>query len=658
MLTHGDSDHIGFAERLRSDHGVPVFVHAADAARTRTGEGPKTALGPMRLGPALGFFGYSIRKNGLRTRYLNEVTEISDGDVLELPGTPVIVGMPGHSPGSVAVHVPLADAVFVGDALTTRHVLTGRGGPQSARTMVSAIGLYRWRVAGLRPEGRERGGHRSVIAFVLGIRAHYCSWPAGRGRWRAGSRRSDGVMGWPVRDRNPSGGLPYHDRGADPVVSAGRNREVGEMSEASAVSPPTTRPSGALGRFGREFAYLLSGLPVGAAAFAVAIAGLAAGASTLVVLLGLPVLVGTLAAARAFARLERRQVERATGRALPPHHYRGTEEAGFTGWLHAVREPQSWRDLTYMVVAFPVRLTTFCFAITWTVGGVAELLYAAWSWPIPRDRDNTGVLDLAFGISSRGADIAFNTGVGAVLLVTAIPVVRGLVSLQTSLSRALLTNQTAALKARAEQLAAGRRSAVAAEAHTLRRLERDLHDGPQQRLVRLNMDLETVARRLEDAPERAKPLVEDMIEQSREALSEVRALSRGIAPPILADRGLAAALSAAAGRCPVPVSLQVDLPRRRYAAIAENTVYFVVTEALANIAKHAQATQCAVVVAADQTALRVQVRDDGRGGAHQGKGHGLAGLSDRLAAVDGTLDITSPPGGPTVLTAVVPLADH
>ncbi|MEV6107038.1 MBL fold metallo-hydrolase [Streptomyces sp. NPDC051940] len=132
VLTHGDSDHIGFAERLRSAHGVPVYVHAADADRARTGQKPKVATGPLRLGPALGFLAYSIRKNGLRARYVREVTEFTDGDVLDLPGSPVIVGMPGHSPGSVAVHVPGADAVFVGDALTTRHVLTGRTGPQPA----------------------------------------------------------------------------------------------------------------------------------------------------------------------------------------------------------------------------------------------------------------------------------------------------------------------------------------------------------------------------------------------------------------------------------------------------------------------------------------------------------------------------------------------
>ncbi|MFF1465832.1 MBL fold metallo-hydrolase [Streptomyces sp. NPDC058330] len=132
VLTHGDSDHIGFAERLRSRYGVPVFVHAADAARARTGDKPKTPAGPMRPGPTLTFFGYSLLKNALRTPHVGAVTEIGDGDVLDLPGAPVIVGMPGHSPGSVAVHVPQADAVFVGDALTTRHVLTGRTGPQAA----------------------------------------------------------------------------------------------------------------------------------------------------------------------------------------------------------------------------------------------------------------------------------------------------------------------------------------------------------------------------------------------------------------------------------------------------------------------------------------------------------------------------------------------
>ena len=132
VLTHGDSDHIGFAERLRIDAGVPVFIHAADAHRVRTGEKPKTPMGPARIGPILGFLAYGVRKNALRTRHVSEVVEVEDGQVLDLPGSPVVIGMPGHSPGSIAVHVPGADAVFVGDALTTRHVLTGRVGAQPA----------------------------------------------------------------------------------------------------------------------------------------------------------------------------------------------------------------------------------------------------------------------------------------------------------------------------------------------------------------------------------------------------------------------------------------------------------------------------------------------------------------------------------------------
>ncbi|PJJ55221.1 MBL fold metallo-hydrolase [Compostimonas suwonensis] len=132
ILTHGDSDHLGFAERLRREKGVPVYVHAADSDRAKGGDKPKTEIGRMRLGATLAFFGYSLRKGGLRTRYLTEVREVADGDVLPLPGSPVVIGMPGHSPGSIAVHVPVADAVFVGDALTTRHVLTGTTGPQPA----------------------------------------------------------------------------------------------------------------------------------------------------------------------------------------------------------------------------------------------------------------------------------------------------------------------------------------------------------------------------------------------------------------------------------------------------------------------------------------------------------------------------------------------
>lgn len=132
VLTHGDTDHLGFAERLRRDHGVPVFVHEADAARARGEIKTKPSFGPLRLGATAAFFLYAMRKGGLRTTHLTEVTTVRDGQVLDLPGAPRIIGLPGHSPGSIAIHVPAADALFLGDAMTTRHVLTGKHGPQPA----------------------------------------------------------------------------------------------------------------------------------------------------------------------------------------------------------------------------------------------------------------------------------------------------------------------------------------------------------------------------------------------------------------------------------------------------------------------------------------------------------------------------------------------
>ncbi|MCL3817409.1 MBL fold metallo-hydrolase [Aeromicrobium wangtongii] len=132
VLTHGDSDHIGFAERLRRENSVPVFVHAADAARARGEESTKPAWGGLRIGPLLRFLGYSVRKGGMRTQHVQQVREIADGQVLDLPGAPEIIGLPGHSPGSIAIHVPAVAAVFVGDGLTTGHVLTGSQGPQPA----------------------------------------------------------------------------------------------------------------------------------------------------------------------------------------------------------------------------------------------------------------------------------------------------------------------------------------------------------------------------------------------------------------------------------------------------------------------------------------------------------------------------------------------
>jgi glyoxylase-like metal-dependent hydrolase (beta-lactamase superfamily II) len=132
VLTHGDTDHTGFAERLRKELDIPVYVGAGDAARAQGEKPPKMPKEKRRIGPVIKFFAYAISKGGIRMPSVSEVVSVNDGDVLPLPGAPEILGMPGHSPGSIAIHVPVADAIFVGDAMTTRHVLTGQRGPQPA----------------------------------------------------------------------------------------------------------------------------------------------------------------------------------------------------------------------------------------------------------------------------------------------------------------------------------------------------------------------------------------------------------------------------------------------------------------------------------------------------------------------------------------------
>ncbi len=386
-------------------------------------------------------------------------------------------------------------------------------------------------------------------------------------------------------------------------------------------------------------------------------AGFGLGVSTLIVWVGLPVLVATLRACRGLAVVERRATVAVTGHELPPHHYRAVSRTGTAGLVAQLADPQSWRDLLHAVLGFPVRLAAAVITLSWGLGGLGGLLCVTWQWALPHDGDYRGLLDLVAGVDSPAADIGVDTALGALLLVTFPLVTRALVALRAGLARGLLTNQTAALRARTTELATARRAAVDAEAATLRRVERDLHDGPQQRLVRLDMDLETLGRRLDDDPDAARLVLAEALTRNREALAELRALSRGIAPPILADRGLAEAITAAAARCPVPVTLDVALPDGpRPAAAVENTAYFVVTEALTNVAKHADASRVGVVVGVADERVTVEVADDGRGGAHLGKGHGLAGLADRLAAVEGRLDVTSPEGGPTVLTAEIPLA--
>ncbi len=438
------------------------------------------------------------------------------------------------------------------------------------------------------------------------------------------------------------------------------------MTADTAVLPPVSHPSAPpappgrsrLRQAGVDTGYVLLGFPLAVAAFVVAVTGLAAGAGLLVVWVGVAVLAATLLAARGFARVERAQLPAVLGAAVPaPAYRRAAPGAPLVARLTApLRDPQSWLDVLHALVRFPVAILSFVVTVTVWAVAVGGLTYGAWDWALPdpsTDPDNSDLLELMGLQSSAGWRIAFYTVLG-LLFAALLPVaVRGVALLQANLGRALLTSR-AATQAELTRLSSGRDAAVAAEAVAMRRLERDIHDGPQQQLVRLNMDLARAQRQLDRDPAAARATLGEAAGLARETLEELRALSRGIAPPVLADRGLAAALAALAARSPVPVDLAVDLPPGRLAPVVENTAYFVVSEALANVAKHSRATSCRVSVTLHVGRVRVVVEDDGAGGAVQAPGHGLAGLADRLQAVDGELHVDSPSGGPTRLTAEVP----
>jgi signal transduction histidine kinase len=209
------------------------------------------------------------------------------------------------------------------------------------------------------------------------------------------------------------------------------------------------------------------------------------------------------------------------------------------------------------------------------------------------------------------------------------------------------------MAARVRQLERSRSYAVDDSAATLRRIERDLHDGAQQRLVAVAMNLGRARSHYDDDPEAARRLLDEAHQDAKQALAELRDLARGIHPAVLTDRGLDAALSGLAGRSPVPVTVSVDVEPRCSPTI-EAIAYFVVSEALANVAKHANARHAEIAVRRNADRLHVTVTDDGVGGAQPHPGSGLAGLTDRVGGVDGTLHIDSPVGGPTVMRVELP----
>ncbi len=421
-----------------------------------------------------------------------------------------------------------------------------------------------------------------------------------------------------------------------------------EADRNHGTEPQNDRTSVMVRKAGRNLAVICGLFFVSLAAFIVGVTLFSLGVSLVVVVVGLFILVGCLVAAGATARATKGLLAYA-GVELPATAY--PSAGGSWRMLGRLRDPQSWRDLIYTVVGFVLSTFTFSVAVSWVFGGLGGLTYWFWSRYLPDD--NQG-LPYLLGFPGRFADVFFNTVLGLILVMSAPAVLQGLVRLHEVVARALLVDESSALRARVSQLTTSRSAAGEAETQTLRRLERDLHDGPQQRLVRLGMDISSAQRRMGTDPEQARRLLDEAYQQTQEALSEIRQLSRGIAPPILAEQGLAAAITALAARNTVPTS--VDVGDVRLSDVAQNAAYFVVAEALANMEKHSGATRCSVEIHPLGGVVVVVVTDNGVGGASLSRGHGLAGLADRLAGVDGTLTVTSPAGGPTQITATIPAA--
>jgi signal transduction histidine kinase len=375
-------------------------------------------------------------------------------------------------------------------------------------------------------------------------------------------------------------------------------------------------------------------------AFALVLTLFSTGLTVLLAGVGVVFIVLGIEASRLLARVERWRAFAGETARPSAHAYRPFRGRLIDLARAAFLDESRWRDVVYVAIDFPVALIE------------AAVVLLAWL-------ASAALLTTPLWYAGDEADLASVLGptVGIVLLPLAATITQVAIALHRGLVTALLcTSESRELRREVQTLRESRSAVIDAEASELHRIERDLHDGAQQRLVMLTIDLGLAGERIDEDPAAAKQLIVEGQRQAREALAEIRQLVRGIAPSILVDRGLVAALESVVGRGPVPATLVSDLPPgTRLPTAAERAAYFVATEALANVAKHSGATRSEVRLRTDAGRLLVEVWDDGRGGARPTPGGGLAGLQSRVHGVDGTFEVTSPDGGPTTVRALIPL---
>jgi signal transduction histidine kinase len=422
----------------------------------------------------------------------------------------------------------------------------------------------------------------------------------------------------------------------------------------------------------RELLYLLIAFPIAVTGFTITTSLFWTGAGTIVVLfIGVFLLIAALFVARGFGTANLSLLEWTTRRPIQrPSWQRSAGRPGFFGWLRStLGNGHYWLYLLHTaLVDFVVATVTWTITLTWLSIAFGGLTYWFWSRfvVVPENDGSTYFAQWLAARIAPGLDPTLVANLvylalGVFFAFTLPFITRGLTTLHWLVARGLLAAFRAdALAQQVSDLQESRGAAISAEGQSLRRLERDIHDGPQQRLVRLQMDLAAAERQLDSDPRKARTLIAEAREQSKDALDELRALSRGFAPPILLDRGLLAALESAAARSTTPVSVESELPDGiELPQEIERNAYFVASEALVNAAKHSGATQIELHLSLrveEQTWLDVRVTDNGAGGAVVVPDHGIAGLEERLRGLGGSLELVSPLGGPTVVSAHLPVS--
>ncbi|ETK33833.1 sensor histidine kinase [Microbispora sp. ATCC PTA-5024] len=398
----------------------------------------------------------------------------------------------------------------------------------------------------------------------------------------------------------------------------------------------------------RAVPYLFLSMFLGLAWLAVLSVAVPVSVAMVVVWVGLPLIVVTILMWRGAAMLERRILRLAFGVRIPDP-YRRRPGGGFVrhlDWLFG--DPATWKDLGYLLLLTPLGALEFFVSLLLWTSGLALLsgpFVTALGW-----RTTMGVR-LGYGSVAESVPWAL---VGAAILVVALYAVRGMTWLHTMLANLLLgVDEQDHLRAQTEYLRASRARGVHTAETERRRIERDLHDGAQQRLLAVALDLGRARAKFDEDPEAARDLLASAHAGTKEAIAELRDLARGIYPAILTDRGLDAALSSLAARAPVRVELSVEITERPPPAV-ESIAYFIVSETLTNMAKHSRASEASVSVRREGAQVVVEVADNGVGGATAVPGGGLAGLADRAATIDGVLVVDSPSGGPTRIRASLP----